>query len=165
MRWVFTGDIHRGENRPLFNIREIVGDDDVKQRFKGWVKGNPAFSGTLLARVFRFCIVGALCTALALWRVLSLPVVCQCQRVYTVGYVYWFVVQLRANHLFHLSSKATRGNVAGFVASHAVNYLMEIGLLNLFLWLDVSKWLALILDGHCCPNQLFATNVVYKKRE
>lgn len=64
----------------------------------------------------------------------------------TVGYVVGLLCNLQSNHSFHLSkSKATRGNVAGFVASHAVNYLMEIGFVQPFLWLNVSKWLAPIL--------------------
>jgi putative flippase GtrA len=36
--------------------------------------------------------------------------------------------------------------VTGFIASHILNYFVEIALLNLFLWLGFSEWIAPILD-------------------
>ena len=46
-----------------------------------------------------------------------------------------------------------------------MNYLMEIGLLNLFLWLDVSKWLAPILVmAIAVPINFLLLNVVYGGR-
>ena len=136
----------------------------TKQRFKGWWKGNPAFRAHFW-RVFRFGIVGAICTAL------HYGVYCLCLLFananvsYTVGYVVGLLCNYVLTTYFTFQSKATRGNVAGFVASHAVNYLMEIGLLNLFLWLNVSKWLApIVVMAIAVPINFLLLNVVYKKR-
>ena len=47
---------------------------------------------------------------------------------------------------FTFRQSPTRRNAAGFVASHVLNYFVEIGLLNLFLWMGFSEWVAPILD-------------------
>ena len=46
---------------------------------------------------------------------------------------------------FTFKGKPSKSNVAGFAGSHVLNYLLEIGLLQLFLWLGASKWLSPIL--------------------
>lgn len=46
---------------------------------------------------------------------------------------------------FTFRQQPSKKNAAGFVTSHIINYLLEIGLLNLFLWLSVSQWLAPII--------------------
>jgi len=46
---------------------------------------------------------------------------------------------------FTFKGKPSKNNVAGFVGSHILNYILEIGLLHLFLILGISKWLSPIL--------------------
>ena len=42
---------------------------------------------------------------------------------------------------------------------------MEMGLLNLFLWLGLSKWLApIVVMAIAVPINFLLLNVVYKKR-
>lgn len=136
----------------------------MTQQFKRWWQGNPTFRAHFW-RVFRFGIVGVLCTAL------HYGVYCLCLLVvnanvsYTAGYVVGLLCNYVLTTYFTFQSKATRGNVAGFVASHAVNYLMEMGLLNLFLWLGLSKLLApIVVMGVAVPINFLLLNVVYKKR-
>ena len=135
------------------------------QRFKGWWQGHPAFRSHFW-RVFRFGIVGAICTGL------HYGVYCLCLLVvgasvsYTVGYVVGLLANYVLTTYFTFQSKATRGNVVGFVGSHIVNYLMEIGLLNLFLWLEVSKWLApIVVMAIAVPINFVLLNVVYRNKK
>ena len=46
---------------------------------------------------------------------------------------------------FTFKKQPTKKNAAGFVASHIVNYLLEIGVLNLFLYYGMEERLAGIL--------------------
>lgn len=46
---------------------------------------------------------------------------------------------------FTFRGRPSKRNAAGFAGSHVVNYLLEIGLLHLFLWMGVSKWLSPVL--------------------
>ena len=55
-----------------------------------------------------------------------------------------------AHSLWSVLSLSFRGrpskrNAAGFAGSHVVNYLLEICLLHLSLWMGVSKWLSPVL--------------------
>ena len=85
---------------------------------------------------------------------------------YTVGYVVGLLANYVLTTYFTFQSKATRGNVVGFVGSHIVNYLMEIGLLNLFLWLEVSKWLApIVVMAIAVPINFLLLNVVYRNKK
>ena len=46
---------------------------------------------------------------------------------------------------FTFRQHPSKKNAAGFVTSHIINYLLEVGLLNLFLWMHFSQWLAPVL--------------------
>ena len=60
----------------------------------------------------------------------------------TVGYIVSFVFNFFASthYTFRVKANARRG--AGFAFSHLVNYLLQMVVLNFFLWLGVSKEIA-----------------------
>ena len=102
---------------------------------------------TAFLRFLRFGLVGVVASAIhygiyALLLMLDSDV--------NVAYTTGFLVSLCCNYVlttyFTFRQRPTRRNVAGFVASHILNYFVEIGLLNLFLWMGVSEWLAPVLD-------------------
>ena len=64
---------------------------------------------------------------------------------YTAGYGVGLLCNYGLTTYFTFKGKPSKNNVAGFVGSHILNYLLEIGLLHLFLWLGISKWLSPIL--------------------
>ena len=64
---------------------------------------------------------------------------------YTAGYGVGLLCNYDWTTYFTFKGKPSKRNVAGFVGSHILNYLLEIGLLQLFLWLGVSKWLSPVL--------------------
>lgn len=98
-----------------------------------------------LGEIVRFGIVGALATALHygiylglvwLWPMINPSV------PYSIGYIISFVANFFASNYFTFRTKPSAKKGVGFALSHVVNYLLHIGLLNLFLWLGVSETLA-----------------------
>ncbi|MCQ2341178.1 MAG: GtrA family protein [Paludibacteraceae bacterium] len=101
----------------------------------------------------RFAIVGCIAAAihyglylLLLWAMglditLANGIGIKANIAYTIGYMVSLVCNmvLTARFTFreHLSVK--RGT--GFLLSHGINYLLHMGLLNLYLWLGVPDWL------------------------
>jgi len=96
-------------------------------------------------RVVRFGIVGTLCSGLHYGVYCLFVLFCNANIAYTAGYAVGLVCNYALTAYFTFRQKPSKTNAAGFVGSHLMNYLMEIGLLNLFLWLGVSKWLSPIL--------------------
>ena len=80
-----------------------------------------------------------------------------CRRIY---------LQLFPDYLFTFRSKPSSRNAVGFGFSHLINYLLEIGLLNLFLWIGAGELLRDTGDDNCStyqfPNSSFR---LYLQRE
>lgn len=60
----------------------------------------------------------------------------------TLGYGISFVFNFYASTHFTFRVKANARRGAGFAFSHLVNYLLQMAVLNFFLWLGVSRELA-----------------------
>ncbi len=96
-------------------------------------------------RLFRFGITGTL-SSLIHYGVYCLAFLHFDYNVsYTAGYIVGLIFNYAMTTLFTFRQNPSKKNVAGFVASHILNYLLEIGLLNLFVWWSVSAWFAPIL--------------------
>ena len=70
----------------------------------------------------------------------------------SIGYAISFVFNFLASthYTFRVKANARRG--AGFVLSHVINYLLQIGTLNLFLWLGISRqWAPVPMFCICVP--------------
>jgi putative flippase GtrA len=64
---------------------------------------------------------------------------------YTIGYGVGLCLNYILTTFFTFKKQPSKRNAAGFVASHIVNYLLEIGVLNVFIWLGMDERLAGIL--------------------
>lgn len=95
--------------------------------------------------IIRFCIVGVIATAIHYGVYLLCRLFLNVNIAYTIGWA----VSLGCN--FYLSSRFTfREHMSvfragGFISSHVVNYLMHMGMFNLFLWLGVGQIFAPLL--------------------
>ena len=95
--------------------------------------------------IIRFGIVGLIATAIHY----GVYLLCQLWLNANIAYTIGWIVSLCCN--FYLSSRFTfRTHMSvyragGFVGSHVVNYLMHMGLFNLFLWLGVGQIYAPLL--------------------
>ena len=96
-------------------------------------------------RIFRFGITGTV-SSLVHYGVYCLALSCCVPTIaYSLGYLVGLAVNYILTTYFTFRQHASRKNAAGFVSSHALNYLLEIALLNFFLWAGTSQWLAPIL--------------------
>ena len=113
----------------------------------------------------RFVIVGILATAIQylfyylLLRWLS-PTV-----AFTVGYILSFVFNFIMTSRFTFRAKATVKRGVGFGLSHFVNYLLQIGVLNLSLYLGIPPKLSpLPVYAICIPVNFLLVRFVFKKQ-
>lgn len=96
-------------------------------------------------RVLRFGITGTL-SSLLHYGVYCLSLLFLNYNVsYTIGYLVGLVFNYVMTARFTFRKRASRRNAIGFAGSHVLNYLLEMVLLNVFLHLSVSEWLAPVL--------------------
>lgn len=95
-----------------------------------------------IGEIIRFGIVGTVATALHYSIYWVLKFFLEVNIAYTIGYVTSFVCNFFMSSHFTFRSKATMGRGVGFGMAHFINYTLHIVLLNLFLYLGLSKSLA-----------------------
>lgn len=118
------------------------------------------------AQFIRFCINGCLAVAnqyIIYW--LLLQVNCSANLAYTVGYVVSFGINFIITSLWTFHMRPSRKRFVGFVSSHILNLFIQMGCLNLYLWLGISKgWAALFAMGSAVPINFAILHFVYKKK-
>lgn len=110
-------------------IRDIINRLDTDKRQK-------------LGEIIRFGAVGAAATLIQYGVYLLLVGHTHVAVANTVGYIVSFVFNFYASTRFTFRVKATARRGAGFILSHVVNYLLQMGTLALFIGIGVSKSLA-----------------------
>lgn len=89
----------------------------------------------------RFCIVGGIAATLHYGIYLLLQLWMWPWLAYTIGYALSFIVNYILTNYFTFRTRPSKQNGLGFIFSHAVNYGLHIGLLELFLWMGVpNEW-------------------------
>lgn len=89
--------------------------------------------------IIRFALVGILATAihyLVYWiakRWINVNI------AYTLGYAVSFIANYFMTAYFTFKKKTSIRNGAGFMLAHICNYLLQIALLNMFLWFGVNE--------------------------
>lgn len=99
-------------------------------------------NSTTLREAIRFCIVGVLATIVHYGLYLLLKEVINVSVAYTIGYVISFIGNFVLTNVYTFKTQATAKKGIGFVICHVINYLLHIGLLNVFIWLGVPSSLA-----------------------
>lgn len=117
-----------------------------------------------LGEVIRFGIVGVLATLLqyAIYWVLIhwLAPTISMTIGYAISFAFNFVASTR--YTFRVEASAKRG--AGFALSHAVNYVLQMLMLNLVIWLGVSKqWAPIPMFCVCVPVNFLLVRFFLKK--
>ena len=83
---------------------------------------------------------------------------------YTIGYIFSFIVNYILTTSFTFRIKKTRRNGVGFTLSPLVNYCMQVGLLNLFIYFGCSKQIAPIpVFAICIPTNFLMVRFFMKK--
>jgi len=118
----------------------------------------------------RFCLVGILATAIHYGFYLFVIHIFQIEArlwtniAYSLGYlVSWCAnLFLTARFTFHENVTVKRG--VGFAASHGINYVLHILLLNLFLYLGLSqRWAPVPVYCIVVPINFILVRTVFKR--
>lgn len=115
----------------------------------------------------RFAMVGVVATALHYGIYFILYHVMNESVAYTIGYAISFIINYVLSARFTFKKQTSVRNSAGFAAAHTFNYLLQVSLLNLFLFIGVNKPLAPI-PVYCIavPTNFFIVRLVFMgKRE
>lgn len=95
-----------------------------------------------ISEALRFCVVGVVATAIHYGIYWWLQHHIEVNIAYTVGYVVSFVANYLLSARYTFRERTTARNGLGFVGAHVCNYLLQLMLLNIFLWLGLSRSLA-----------------------
>lgn len=92
--------------------------------------------------ILRFGVVGVIATAIHYGVYYLLHDMIEVNLAYTTGYVVSFVVNYLLSARYTFKKQTSVKNGIGFMGAHAFNYLLQVSLLNLFMWLGVDKTFA-----------------------
>lgn len=95
-----------------------------------------------LSEFVRFIIVGVLATALHYGLYFLFQRFINVNIAYSIGYILSFIANFYLTAYFTFGKKPSLGKALGFSGAHLFNFLLHIGLLNLFLWIGISKPIA-----------------------
>ena len=122
------------------------------------------FNRETFFEIVRFGIVGVVAAALHYGIYWLLNDLMNVNVAYTLGYFISFVVNYLLSARFTFRRKKSVKNGFGFGVAHVFNYLLQICLLNLFIWLGVSKSLAPV-PVYCIaiPTNFLIVRFVFRK--
>ena len=92
--------------------------------------------------ILRFGVVGVIATVIHYVIYWVLQHWINVNVAYTIGYFVSFLFNYYLSAHFTFREKTSKKNGAGFIGAHVFNYLLQIGLLNFFLWLGLSRTMA-----------------------
>lgn len=119
---------------------------------------------------FRFCVVGVVATMihygiyLLLIRIFRIESQLWENVAYSIGYIMSWCINLWLTARFTFREKVTVKKGVGFAASHAINYILHLLFLNLFLWIGVPDKIAPI-PVYCIvvPINFLLVRTAFKK--
>ena len=99
-----------------------------------------------IIQFIRFCIVGTVAAGIhyGIYYVL-LRLGAGHNLAYATGYILAFICNFIATSYFTFRSSPSWGRFAGFAGSHAVNFILHMVLLNVFLWMGMHELIAPIV--------------------
>lgn len=125
-----------------------------------------ALSPKTLGEILRFGIVGCVATAIHYLIYWLLNKWINVNIAYTIGYATSFVCNFFLTSYFTFKKKASLKRGLGFGGAHLCNYLLQMLLLNLFIWFGVKKDLAPIpVYAIAIPVNFLMVRFVFKHNE
>lgn len=114
--------------------------------------------------MMRFVVVGVAATAIHYGVYFVLRYGIDAHVAYAVGYFVSFVFNYVMSARFTFKKTASVKNGVGFGLAHVCNFLLQMGLLSLFLWLGVSEAIA-PLPVYCIavPVNFMMVRLVFRK--
>lgn len=119
-----------------------------------------------LPEFIRFAMVGIVATVIHYGLYFILQQIINVNIAYTLGYACSFTANFYLSAYFTFRRKPSWNRAFGFGGAHLCNYLLHMGLLNLFLWLGVSKALAPIpVFAIAIPVNFLLVRFVFKRKD
>ena len=119
----------------------------------------------VIGEIIRFGLVGGLCTVLhyALYYLLQRYI--DVNIAYTMGYVLSFIANFYLTARFTFGTAPSWRRLFGMGGAHAVNYVLHIVLLNLFLGMGVPQaWAPLPVFAIAIPVNFILVRFVFKNK-
>ena len=117
-----------------------------------------------IGEMVRFSIVGVLVTAIHYGVYWLLQLVVNVNIAWTAGYVAGFIVNYYLSAFYIFRKKTSVKNGAGFGIAHVVNYLLQMVLLNFFIWIGLSAEMAPVgIYAVSIPVNFLLVRFVFKK--
>lgn len=117
-----------------------------------------------IGEMIRFSIVGVLVTAIHYGVYWLLQLVVNVNIAWTAGYVAGFIVNYYLSAFYIFRKKTSVKNGAGFGIAHVVNYLLQMVLLNFFIWIGLSAEMAPVgVYAVSIPVNFLLVRFVFKK--
>ena len=117
-----------------------------------------------IGEMVRFSIVGVLVTAIHYGVYWLLQLVMNVNIAWTAGYVAGFIVNYYLSAFYIFRKKTSVKNGAGFGMAHVVNYLLQMVLLNFFIWIGLSAEMAPVgIYAVSIPVNFLLVRFVFKK--
>lgn len=116
------------------------------------------------SEIIRFGLVGVAATAVHYGVYYALHGMMNVNVAYTTGYAVSFAMNYVLSARFTFRKQASVKNGVGFGAAHLFNYLLQVSLLNLFIWGGVPKALAPV-PVYCIavPTNFLMVRLVFRK--
>lgn len=119
-----------------------------------------------LPEFIRFAMVGIFATAMHYGLYFIFQWFINVNIAYTIGYILSFIANFYLSAYFTFQRKPSWKKAFGFGGAHLVNYLLHMGLLNLFLWFGLSKPFAPIpVFAIAIPVNFLLVRFVFKYKE
>lgn len=120
---------------------------------------------TKIVEFIRYCTVGVIATGIHYGIYYLLQIYMNVNVAYTIGYLTSFICNFFMTSYFTFRSSPSTKRALGFGGSHLLNYLLHMGLFNLFLYLHVSKELApLLVLALVVPTNFLLLRLVFRRK-
>lgn len=112
----------------------------------------------------RFCLVGGFATALHYGIYWILMNYINVNVAYSIGYILSFIANFFLTAYFTFKVVPSLKKALGMGGAHVVNFLLHLGLLNLFLFIGIpEKWAPIPVFAIAIPVNFLLVRFVFKK--
>ena len=119
-----------------------------------------------IGEMIRFSIVGTLVTVIHYGVYWLLQLVMNVNIAWTAGYIAGFIFNYYMSAYYIFRKKTSAKNGSGFGVAHIVNYLLQMGLLNFFIWTGMSAEMAPVgVYAVSIPVNFLLVRFVFKKMD